>query len=259
VSARRPVTYTETPIGCRLCTSHRCNAAGRPKTQCRLNGQARWVFFDKLAYEAVHGPLPPRYTVRATCGTRGCINPEHLEAVPKAEVCGQNRVTRRYAEIVRQSGEPAGKLARAYSLTPNAVYGIRTGRSWKHLGPPVDPTAPEPAIDGPELRRRREAAGYTLQSLADAIGVDQSFLSYAERGVRGLSAGLAQHALDIFATAPRPDRDRPGRSSFPIPDRDRVLLAYARYGSCEKAGAEFGVCGPTFAKWLRVRVAEAIP
>jgi hypothetical protein len=38
-----------------------------------------------LAWESVHGPLPPGMQVDHLCAIKACVNPDHLEAVTEAE------------------------------------------------------------------------------------------------------------------------------------------------------------------------------
>jgi hypothetical protein len=51
------------------------------------NGYARFSvagerqYAHRVAYEAVHGPIPNRLVIDHLCRNRGCVNPDHLEAV----------------------------------------------------------------------------------------------------------------------------------------------------------------------------------
>ncbi|MEU9606399.1 HNH endonuclease signature motif containing protein [Streptomyces sp. NPDC048057] len=51
------------------------------------NGYARFSvagerrYAHRVAYEAVHGPIPDRLVIDHLCRNRGCVNPDHLEAV----------------------------------------------------------------------------------------------------------------------------------------------------------------------------------
>ena len=61
------------------------SADGRPKMTLRgKRGMA-----GRFSYEAFVGTVPPRFVVRSTCGTRGCVAPQHLEAVSAGVVAGE--------------------------------------------------------------------------------------------------------------------------------------------------------------------------
>ena len=67
-----------------------------------------------------------------------------------------------------------------------------------------DPDAPAsvPAFYGAELRLKREAAGLTLQQLANGSFYSVSFLSQIERGQRRIPLDLARHADRVLRTYP---------------------------------------------------------
>ena len=41
------------------------------------------IYAHRFAYEALIGPIPPGYTLDHLCRNRRCVNPAHLEPVPK--------------------------------------------------------------------------------------------------------------------------------------------------------------------------------
>jgi hypothetical protein len=51
--------------------------------QVTLNGRTRMA--HRVSYEAFVGPIPEGHQVHHACRTRPCVNPEHLEAVTRAE------------------------------------------------------------------------------------------------------------------------------------------------------------------------------
>lgn len=45
----------------------------------------RSMYSNRYAWEVSHGPVPTGLVVVRTCGLEGCVRPDHLEAVTKAE------------------------------------------------------------------------------------------------------------------------------------------------------------------------------
>lgn len=62
----------------------------------------------RVAYEAHHGTIPDGLTVDHLCGFRRCVNPQHLEAVPRGE---NNRRATSAAELC-VNGHPLVDLGR---------------------------------------------------------------------------------------------------------------------------------------------------
>lgn len=54
---------------------------------------------------------------------------------------------------------------------------------------------------GERIRRLRKAHGYTQEQLAEAIGVDRSFLSRVEAGQKGCSVDLFIALAEVFQTS----------------------------------------------------------
>lgn len=67
------------------------------------------VLAYRWAWERDHGPIPPGYDIDHLCGERRCVNPQHLQAVPR-------RITRGRAQRER----PACPHGHAY--TPQNTY-----------------------------------------------------------------------------------------------------------------------------------------
>ncbi|HMS92380.1 MAG TPA: HNH endonuclease signature motif containing protein [Candidatus Saccharibacteria bacterium] len=95
------------------------SSAGYP--QIRLDNTC--FYLHRIIYEQTVSPIPDKYQIDHLCRNRGCINPEHLEAVTQRE------------NILRGSGW-SGRKARqthckyGHELTTNNLtqYGIKTGR-----------------------------------------------------------------------------------------------------------------------------------
>jgi hypothetical protein len=51
----------------------------------RISWRGEAVRVHRVSYELFIGPIPPGYTIDHLCRNRGCINPEHLEAVTRGE------------------------------------------------------------------------------------------------------------------------------------------------------------------------------
>lgn len=60
--------------------------------QRTLPGRVR-VLAHRYAYEQAHGAIPPNCDVHHVCGTRLCVNPEHLVAMPRREHMQEHRPT----------------------------------------------------------------------------------------------------------------------------------------------------------------------
>ena len=46
------------------------------------SGDSHVAGADMRAYELVRGPLPKGASLRHRCGTRACVNPDHMDVVP---------------------------------------------------------------------------------------------------------------------------------------------------------------------------------
>lgn len=56
---------------------------------------SRVEYAHRLVYEAEHGPIPPGYVVTWRCGRRGCVEPLHLVALPRADAVRLQRARQR--------------------------------------------------------------------------------------------------------------------------------------------------------------------
>lgn len=82
--------------------------------------ESRKVMVHRLVYELLVGNIPEKYEIDHLCKVRNCINPDHLEAVTRAENC-------------RRSDSPWAKNARkthckqGHEFDEINTYYIRTG------------------------------------------------------------------------------------------------------------------------------------
>lgn len=65
----------------------------QPKGYARVTLRYRQDYAHRLAYEQHFGPIPEGHEIHHTCGTKNCINPDHLEAMTASE---HARTHRRY-------------------------------------------------------------------------------------------------------------------------------------------------------------------
>ena len=102
------------------------------RTEPRL---AHWI-----AYELANGPIPPGARVNHTCGTRACVNPEHLRIGTHLDSVRYRIHRRKKGQLALTDGEVralrhlarSGKwtlvqLARVYGVSYQAVHSYRTG------------------------------------------------------------------------------------------------------------------------------------
>ena len=67
----------------------------------RTDGTRRCVTAHRVAYEAVHGPIPAGLELDHLCRNRACVNVEHLEAVTHRENCRRGNVGQHNAQKTR--------------------------------------------------------------------------------------------------------------------------------------------------------------
>ena len=87
--------------------------------QVKIGGKNFYV--HRLAWEAVHGPIPDGLTVDHSCFNRACINVEHMELTTRGENARRGRRWKAQQE--------AGTCHRGH---PRSVYGRRksNGKWW---------------------------------------------------------------------------------------------------------------------------------
>lgn len=100
------------------------------------------VRVHRLTYEETHGPIPDAHDVHHVCGSKNCINPDHLAAIPQRRHVGlhsRGRGQALDAERVRTirrrlaDGDRQVTLARDFGVTESTINDIHHRRTWRHL------------------------------------------------------------------------------------------------------------------------------
>jgi hypothetical protein len=147
-SKRREITYEVNEKGCHVCTSHTMRSDGT--IQMKLPGGKR-VSLARLVYEETFGPVPEGEgkIIFTTCGTPGCINPEHLRLGTQAEKVAYQVVTGRIAvgthngraklnekivrEILLDTTTSHAELARRYGVDQHIISRVKKRTIWGHV------------------------------------------------------------------------------------------------------------------------------
>jgi hypothetical protein len=91
----------------------------RPLSECVIgsrigkNGYARYpggrrgvqLYAHRVEYERAYGSIPDGYHVHHVCGTKACINPEHLQVLSPADHCALRRQCDHDDRYVKPSGQ----------------------------------------------------------------------------------------------------------------------------------------------------------
>jgi hypothetical protein len=91
--------------------------AGYAKLSFRRDGKKILIGVHRLAYELHIGPIPDGLVIDHLCRNPGCVNPEHLEAVPQA--VNFLRGMHRTAVTIRE-----GRCQRGHEMTPENTIKI---------------------------------------------------------------------------------------------------------------------------------------
>jgi hypothetical protein len=112
--------------------------------------QGKMMLAHRASFEHFKGPLVAGLNVNHKCDNRPCINPDHLYQGTQeqniADMIERKRIDRRGEKghairklseidvrLILSSDESNVALAATYGVSRDAIYSIRTGRTWSHI------------------------------------------------------------------------------------------------------------------------------
>ena len=121
--------------------------------QVRFDGNMKIA--SRVAYMITNGEIPSDIKAMHTCDTRNCCNPKHLIAGTQGDnirdMENKNRSKHRGWDVKRfseeeilkvremwKNGFQAKDIADKYGVTPDTIYKIRMGRTYKNIGGFID-------------------------------------------------------------------------------------------------------------------------
>lgn len=163
-------------------------------------GNCRAGYAHRLSYESEHGEgSAAGLLVRHRCDNPCCVNPDHLvvgthsdnardkiergrDNSPKGERHQSSTITEAQARLIRglAVSRSATQISVAMGVDRKTVYGILSGNTWSHLGPPIKErvreTVQPPRRAGEEAHAakltNRDASEIKRRLRAGALGVE---------------------------------------------------------------------------------------
>ena len=172
----------------------------RPTTGCiewtgrrDSNGYGRLggAWAHRQVYEQHHGPIPARMEIDHLCSNPPCVNPEHLEAVTRAEHCARTMMRlgkddlHLSAAYLRSLGMTYSEIADAlgYSARNSASSAVRAAITKGLVSPDEVPTVSRLSdSDCVDIRALR-AIGVPVREIASWYGIHESQVSRVSRGL----------------------------------------------------------------------------
>jgi hypothetical protein len=181
VSRRTPITYTVDPdTGCWLWPHHTSNGYGRIKR----NGKSLLV--HRVIYARKHGSIPQGMDLDHVCRNRRCVNPDHLEPVPRAVNCqrGANaKLTPSDVAEIRalRGSETQEAIAERFGVTVFNIRAIHGNLTWKNLPAVIPPGYRRPLTEEQKREIRSLKGSMTQSEIASIYGVCQAHISRIQR------------------------------------------------------------------------------
>lgn len=127
--------------GCHICTSHRLDKDGYPRTT--INRKAQPI--SRIIYSKIYlngDNIEKGLLVRHKCDNPSCINPEHLELgtakdnsqdMVKRGRCGHSKLTEEMVKDIFYSKGTTRAIGDKFSIHNSIVCLIRNRKIWKHI------------------------------------------------------------------------------------------------------------------------------
>jgi hypothetical protein len=90
----------------------------------------------RVTYKLHVGPIPEGHEIDHLCSNRGCVNPQHLQAVSHTENVRRSaaaKLTPAAVREIRASAAMGIELAARFGVVPSVISAIRRGHAWKDI------------------------------------------------------------------------------------------------------------------------------